>query len=265
MNEIFRIRASSMWGLLDCALRWKKQNIDGLRLPSTAPAVIGTAVHASTAAFDKSERDHDGLTIDDTADIAVNTILHPNEEVDWAGSKEEKAIATALHVHATYCTKIAPTQTYTEIEHTLRPFHINMGDGIVFELTGTLDRIYIDDHGNQGVGDVKTGGRAVAPDGTVVLGKHLPQLGEYELLAEQEFGRMTLPPVIIGLHTGGNGRAGIGAIYGARDALVGNTFEPGILTYAAQYFKSGLFPPNPGSFLCSAKYCPHYARCIYHG
>ncbi len=233
-------------------------------MPSSPPAAIGTAVHASTAAFDRSVLDGSGLTVEETAGVAVDSIIHPNEDVNWEGSKQEKAVETAIRVHQTYCTKIAPTQNYTQVEKTMGSLIINMGEGTIFELTGTLDRIR-EKGGLYGVADVKTGIRAVAADGTVVVGKHLPQLGEYVLLAEAEYGPMLLDPVIIGLHTGGSGRAGIGEIKGAKRALVGDGDTPGILQYIAQYFKTGLFPPNPGSILCSAKYCPYYNQCPFHG
>ncbi len=266
MREILvEIRASSMWSLMDCPLRWRKQHIEGMKLPSTGPAAIGTAVHASTAAYDVSRRDGEGLTIDDTAGIAVDLISQPGEDVNWEAMKTGKAIEIALNCHTSYCTNIAPLFTYREIEHTLAPLTIDMGDGVKIRLTGTLDRVRVDSLGQCGVGDVKTGGRAIAPDGTVVVGKHLPQLGEYQLLAEQEIGPMDLPPIILGLHTGGTGRAGVGEIHGAKEALVGNETEPGLLRHAAQFFRSGLFPPNPGSMLCSPKYCPYYKQCIYHG
>lgn len=264
MSIPIRIRASSLWELCDCALRWERKHLKGLWLPSTPPAAIGTAVHASTAAFDLSVLEGSGLTIDDTAGLAVDSIERPTEEVNWAGHRQEKAIETAIKVHTSYCTEIAPTQNYTHVEMTMGSLKIDMGDGIIFELTGTLDRIR-EINGLQGVADVKTGLRAVSADGTVCVDKHLPQLGEYVLLAESEFGPMELPPVIIGLHTGGSGRTGIGEIHGAKKALIGDGYMPGILQYVAQYFKSGLFPPNPGSFLCSSKYCPFYKQCPYHG
>lgn len=263
-NKPIRIRSSSLWELCDCALRWEKRHLQGLWMPSTPPALIGTAVHASTAMFDQSVIDGTGYTIDDTAGFAVDALENPDEEVDWAGVRMDKSIDTAIKVHTTYCTEIAPTQTYTVVEKTMKGLQIDMGDGVIFELTGTLDRIR-EVKGKRGVADVKTGVRAVGADGTVIVDKHLPQLGEYEILAEQEFGPMELPPAIIGLHTGGTGRAGIGEIHGAKQALIGNEDMPGILQYIAQYFKSGLFPPNPGSYLCSAKYCPFYKHCPYHG
>jgi hypothetical protein len=251
--------------LLDCPLRWKKKHLDGMRLPSTPPAMIGTAVHASTAAFDQSAIDGAGLTIDDTAGIAVDSLRNPDEEVDWMGVSAERAEETALRVHTRYCIEIAPEQNYTIVEHTLSPLQIEMENGIVFELTGTLDRIRQDDLGRSGVADVKTGAAAVSPDGQVVVGKHLPQLGEYELLAEQEFGPMDLPASIIGLHTGRQARVGFREVKGAKSALIGDGIQPGLLHYVAPYFKSGLFPPNPGSLMCSARYCPYYDNCNFHG
>lgn len=233
-------------------------------MASSPPAAIGTAVHASTAAFDRAVLEGNALSIDETAGVAVDSIMQPSEEVDWVGSKKEKAVETAIRVHQTYCIEIAPTQNYTQVETTMDSLLIDMGDGITFELTGTLDRIR-EEGGLYGVADVKTGIRAVAADGAVIVNKHLPQLGEYVLLAEAKFGPMLLDPVIIGLHTGGQGRAGIGEIKGAKTALVGDGVRPGILHYISQYFKSGLFPPNPGSLLCSAKYCPYHQQCLYHG
>ena len=100
MTTPIRIRASSLWELGDCALRWQKRR-EGLQLPSTPPALIGTAVHASTAAYDQSYLDGTGLTIDDTAGIAVDALSNPNEDVDWAGVKKDKSINTAIKVHTT--------------------------------------------------------------------------------------------------------------------------------------------------------------------
>lgn len=222
-------------------------------------------MHASTAAFDTSTINGEGLTIDDTAAVAVDSITQPEADVDWRGSSTDKAIEVAIKVHSKYCREIAPSQRYELVEHTLRSLDIDMDDGIVFRLTGTLDRIRLDRYDRRGVADVKTGARAVDYDGNVIVDKHLPQLGEYELLAETELGPMDLPPAIIGLQTGGRGQVGIGEIKGARTALVGDEDRPGLLHFVKQYFKSGLFPPNPGSFMCSPKYCPHYHQCPYHG
>lgn len=264
MTESIRLRGSSVAELLDCPMRWEKRNIQMMRLPTTPPAMIGTAVHASTAVFDQGRIDGTMVTIDESAAVAVDSLRNPEGEVDWMGVSAQKAEEKALRVHLAYCQDIAPDHEYTLVEHTLAPVKIKMENGIVFELTGTLDRIRQNDMGQRGISDVKTGMAAVSRDMNVVVGKHAAQLGVYEVLAGQEFGAMNLPAGIIGLNTG-TPRAAFREVRGATPALVGTTETPGILHYVSQYFKTGLFPPNPGSFMCSARYCPHFDRCLFHG
>jgi hypothetical protein len=264
MTDPIRLRASSISDLLDCPLRWYKRTIEGLKLPNSPPALVGTAVHESTAVFDQAAIDGEKMSIDDAAGAAVDILTNPTEEVDWTGTNTKKAVEKAVGVHTAYCLQIAPTQHYVAVEMTLEPLVIEMGSGVKFSITGTLDRIR-EVNGMRGVADVKTGARAVSRDGEVVVGKHLPQLGAYELLAEYNFGAMNLDAAIIGLHTGSIGRVGIGDIKGAKSALVGDQDSPGILHYVEPYFKSGLFPPNPGSWLCTKRFCPHFHNCKFHG
>lgn len=266
-GETYHIRASSWAELLDCPLRWQKKNLEGIKAPSTPPALIGSAVHASTAAFDQSRIDGAGLTVDDTAAIAVDYLANPDDDdVNWRGMNQVKAEETALHVHTEYCRKISPTQNYLIVEKTLDPLEINMGGGVLIELTGTLDRIRQAPDGRKGVADVKTGVAAVRADETVIVGKHAPQLATYQLLAEDTLKlELDLPPAIIGLQTSKAPRAGIGSVHHTRESLLGTATEPGLLDFAALYFKSGLFPPNPNSWICGERYCPYYARCRHHG
>jgi hypothetical protein len=49
----------------------------------------------------------------------------------------------------------------------------------------------------------------------------------------------------------------------AMEQLVGTTTTPGLIEYAAVYLKTGLFPPNPKSQLCSETYCPRWERCKF--
>ena len=141
--------------------------------------------------------------------------------------------------------------------------------GVVIELTGHLDRrrvVYSEDGKQwQGVSDIKTGARAVNADGSAKLGRHGPQLGVYQLLAEHSLGfRMELEPEIIGLQTAGTQRVGVAPVPNAMKALIGSDLALGFLDYVGEYFRSGLFPPNPGSMLCTPKYCPCWDSCPYH-
>jgi hypothetical protein len=77
---------------------------------------------------------------------------------------------------------------------------------------------------------------------------------------------MTAPAKIIGLQTGltdKGQRVGIGQMNSPRDALLGSPDSPGALQYAAQFLKSGNFFGNPKSMLCSEKYCPAHATCMW--
>lgn len=50
--EMTAIRASSLPELFDCPARWEAKHLCGRRLPRSAAAQLGTAVHAGAAVFD---------------------------------------------------------------------------------------------------------------------------------------------------------------------------------------------------------------------
>lgn len=50
--DAYRVRASSWGSLFDCAFRWEGVNLLGITSPSSPRALLGTAIHASTAEFD---------------------------------------------------------------------------------------------------------------------------------------------------------------------------------------------------------------------
>ncbi|EQB2522406.1 PD-(D/E)XK nuclease family protein, partial [Pseudomonas aeruginosa] len=94
---------------------------------------------------------------------------------------------------------------------------------------------------------------------------HKAQIGTYELLYEHTTGdAITAPAEIIGLKTKGKPEAAVGEIVGARQMMAGSESHRGLIDYAADMFRSGLFPPNPQSPLCSPKYCPRWRTCPYH-
>lgn len=259
-----KIRASSLPDLLDCAARWEAKHIKKLRLPASGRAQLGTAVHAGTAAFDASILAKNPVTADDAAGEVADAIWKPREEVVWddtLGQREAETVA--LDLHHKYCKNVAPQQEYVAIEQKCDALEIQ-DLGII--LTGTTDRVRKTDEGF-GIVDLKTGGAAVAADGTVKTVGHAAQIAVYELLAGSSLGSpITAPAQIVGLQVAKTEKArrvGIGEIVNAREALVGDEFTPGILEMVATMLKAGIFPPNPRSQLCSEKYCPAYPTCRY--
>ncbi len=274
MSEIFKVRSSSFGSFFDCPLRWAEVNLYGNSLPSTAPACIGSAVHESTAVYDQHEADGDPISVLDSAEVAVNYIRNPQEEVIWGDVRQDKAVERAVGVHLRYCNEIAPKMTYEVIERTLEPLQVEVNDDVTIELTGTLDRVYtkmvpvLEPLANAhsipvkryGVSDVKTGMRAMSMNS----GKHKAQVGIYSMLAENTLGLpMTLPETLIALQTSTNYEAGLLVVDNARDALLGTDDSIGLLQCMGTMLKEGLFYGNPQSWLCSEKFCPKFNNCNF--
>lgn len=265
MSDHVTIRASSLGDFTDCPARAEAKHLIGLKMPSTPPSLIGTAVHKSTAVFDQSTIEGAGLTPDDAAAAAVDTIQKPDEDMDWTGDtgpKDAENIAVALH--KLYCAEIAPKQDYAAVEVQCERLDIT---DLGISLTGTTDRIRRVDDGF-GIADVKTGKRAVSAQGTVETKGHAYQMGVYELLAENASGLpVTAPARIFGLQTGktekGQRAAESAPIVGARETLVGDGESPGVLEIVAQMIHSGTFVGNPRSNLCHSRYCPIYNKCKF--
>jgi hypothetical protein len=266
MDEVVAIRASSMATLLDCPHRWEAVHLLGMKSKSSAPAHLGTSIHAGTAEFDGARVRGAEASVDAAAEAFVTT-LKQSEDVDWrnADISYREAERIGLTLTAKYCNDISPLFNYVSVEMETKPFDIQV-DGVIIRLTGTLDRSRAS-IGNKGVGisDVKSGRTAVDPEtGKARTKGHAPQVGIYEILYEHTFDvAVTEPANIIGLQTTSKAATGIGVIENARQQLIGEGGSPGLLEYAAMYIKRGMFPPNPKSQLCSERYCVRWPVCKF--
>lgn len=262
--KIIQIRASSLGRLFDCPASWAATHIDGKRTPSNGKAMLGKAVHASTAVYDQSTIDGSGITIDEAAAAAVDTIHNPDEDVVWEDDSPVEAERIAIALHSKYCEIIAPKQNYTAVE--IRCESLEITD-LGIALTGTTDRVRETDEG-LAICDLKTGKAAVGSDGKVKTAGHAFQMGVYELLAENAGGiAITAPAQIIGMNTAKTAaaqRVGTGEIIGARELLLGDESAPGVLEYASKILHTGMFFPNPRSMMCGERYCPIWKECKAH-
>lgn len=265
------IRASSWPSLFDCAYRFYWQNIVGLRSPSAGPAALGTAVHHGTAVFDSAALAGTAIEVEEAIDASRQALINPEQDVLWDDDfTKSDADTFAIKLTTRYCQDIAPLQTYSAVELKCTALDVATKHGVV-RLTGTTDRVRVLDDGSKGVSDLKTGGRATekAADGSrrAVTKGHQMQLGVYTLMAEQASGeRLDAPAQIVGLQTTKETPCAVGEIADVKTPLLGTDDMPGLIEIAAQMLSTGLFPPNPKSMLCSAKYCPAHAagKCRYH-
>lgn len=267
MSTTVTIRASSWGALFDCAHKWEGVHI--LKMPSISGlrAQLGTAIHAGTAAYDQAGLDGDPITIFDAAGYVVDALHNPDREVDY--SRDDLTVGQAeqigIDLLSLYCREIAPQYQYRAVELPTEPLEIDCGGGLVIRLTGTLDRSRIvSTDGRLCIADIKTGGAAVSKGNAKTKG-HAAQVGTYELLFEHTTGEaITAPAEIIGLKTKGTPEVAVGQIHNARQMLLGTEESPGLIGYGAEMLRSGLFPPNPQSMMCSERYCPRWNKCIYH-
>lgn len=265
IRRVVTVRASALSDFFDCPARAEAKHLLGKRCPSNGKALLGQAIHRSTAKYDDSVLKGEGLTIDETAGAAVDTVIKPDEEVHFDEDENPREIANiAVSLHKRYCTEIAPTQTYAAVEVTCERLEIT---DIGLALTGTTDRIRKVSDGH-GIADLKSGKTAVRADGHVETKGHTYQIGVYELLAEKASGiPITEPGQIVGLQTGKTDRGQrVGTsqpIFGARDVLIGDPGQPGVLEILAHMIHSGVFPGNPRSMLCHERYCPIYNTCKF--
>ena len=76
-GTVVSIRASSLPEAFDCPARFEAKHLLGMRSPRSGKALLGTAIHASTAVYDRSRLEQSGITVDEAAAAAVDAIHHP--------------------------------------------------------------------------------------------------------------------------------------------------------------------------------------------
>lgn len=277
MAEILgRVRASSWGDLFDCPARWSYKNLDGLRLPMRGAAVVGSAIHKGTAVYDlarmKHAHDPEGLDLSHASDAAADFAKAPTNEdgspmeVLWKDADGEddrigpgEAIDYSVKLVVRYCREFAPKMTYSAVEVLCRGLDVTTSHGVV-RLTGTTDRVRVTE-GGSGIMDFKSGGRAVegvtSGHPVAVTKGFQMQIGSYTLMTEAETKKkLNGPAGVIGFQTTSKLHIAEGRIEHPKRALVGNASKPGMIELAGAMLKSGIFPPNPKSVLCSKKWCP---------
>lgn len=264
--KVIPIRASSMPELTECPARWYATQIDGLTMPAQVPTWLGTSLHKALELYDRTKMSTGTLL--DVADVQsafVQTLWHPTEEVVGEEEEFKKAEKNGLELVRKYAESIAPNRRYAAIEATCPKLDVVV-EGVVIRLSGTLDRIRIDDQDRYGVTDFKSGATVVKADETIDVDPYRGQIGVYEILGEAVVNKpMTAPGEIIGLGANGKARVATQEVPNAAESLVGTAEMPGVLQYAARIAKHEIWFGNPKSFLCGVKYCPIYERCRFRG
>lgn len=261
------IRASSWGALFDCGYKWEGEHILGMKKPGGLRAHLGTSIHASTATFDAGRlAGASPISIDEAAGVFVDTLHNPERDVDY--SQDELTLRDAerigLTVHTLYCADLSPQFEFMSVEQQLNPLDIDCGNGVVVRLTGTMDRARVArTDGGIVIPDVKTGSRVIEKGQAQTKGR-AAQLGTYQLMYEHTTGVTTSGAQVLALSTTSKPAVTASHVFDAKRVMVGPNGGRGLLDYAAEMLRSGLFPPNPQSLLCSPKYCARWSTCHFH-
>lgn len=266
-RNVFTVRASAWGALFDCSHKFEGEHLLGMRKPSGLRAQLGTALHASTATFDKGRLPGaERVSADDAAAVLVATLQHPERDVDYSQDDltERDAERIGLRLHTSYCFDVSPRFTFKSVEQKLEPIDIDCGAQTFVRLTGTMDRARVaQTTGGIVIPDVKSGARVIV-DGHAVTKGRSAQIGTYQLLYEQAEGLNTIGGQVIALHTSSKPATAVSPVFDAKRVMLGTDENPGLIEHAATMFRTGLFPPNPQSILCSPKYCARWDRCSFH-
>lgn len=265
-HRVYSVRASSWGGLFDCAYRWEGQALLGLSTTAGMRAHLGTSVHAGTAAFDAATMAGAPITVADAVDVFSRTLRNPDRDVDYSKDNltERDAEVIGIKLMQLYCRDVAPLFTFVGVEVTLTPLLIDCGGGIVIRLTGSMDRARVAAVGGGIViPDLKTG-QGVIEDGQALIKGRAPQVGTYQLMYEHTTGTPTVGGQVLALSTSSRPEVAVSRVWDAKRSMVGTDDMPGLIEHAAAMFRSGLFPPNPQSQLCGARYCARWDSCPYH-
>lgn len=271
------VRASSLGALLDCAHRWEGIHLLGMSGRTSGAAWLGTSLHAATAAYDLNR---DTMLVREATEFFRDHLqgeAAKAADVQWTDLSPTQAKNVGVPLVQEYCFQWSPHFEFLAVEMTLEPQTIGVDlsryklGPVDITFTGSMDRARVIRQSNRAaaVADVKSGKRVIT-DGVASTKGHAAQTGVYTMLAEMD-GRIPYPlsgtPSIIALSTaGGSGpKIATADMPTAREQLMGTATEPGLIEYAGLYLKTGLFPPNPRSSLCSETYCPRWETCRYRG
>ncbi|SDH25439.1 PD-(D/E)XK nuclease family protein [Nitrosomonas sp. Nm132] len=272
MSPSLTIRASAFASLFDCAYMFEAIHILGMKNVVGRRAILGTAIHAGTAAFDSARLAGSTISADDAAGVMMDKLANPDSDFDPNKDSLSKREAEIIGITLTakYCNEWAHKFNYVAVEMTTKPLLVDCGGGTTICLTGSLDRARIYKDGDSvGITDIKTGSRAVIEDKKTGLHKaniagHGAQVGTYSLLYEHTTGQeVTADAEILGMSTSSSARIAAGTIKNAKQIITGTEDQPGLLEFAADMFRSGKFYPNSKSLLCNEKYCPRFNKCTF--
>lgn len=254
-----RIRPSAVDGFYNCRYQWAKRFLEGVpQGPSGARASIGTGIHAGAEQFwaeVKPTGDREKFNLAAMTDAAVQSFREDIKDgVKFDDGENENTaiveIANGVEAFADDIGQFAMIPDFVE-----EYFEVQIEHPLVVAVGGTIDYL-----AKKTIADVKTSKRKLAPQSYVVqqsIYRYLAEANGHEITSNQIQG------VVLGKRSVDGMILPLEANVPQAKFLVNGILDTLTVALEDKMPLEVLFPGNPKYYLCSNKYCEHYATCPF--
>jgi len=257
---------------LKCPRAWAWRYVRGVITPPGAALVVGKAVHVPAETYHKRGMDLGtewspdaaaaAMPVEEAADVAADAFERGAGDVPWETEDEKRDAAKdrAVRMGSRYVSHVAPT--------TGRPIAVERKSelhpaGRDWTLVGYLDAVTEEAGGKVVLRDTKSSGKAPsgASGGNIVVpNDYRRQLAAYRWMWREGTGDNPDATVIDYVWAGKRDTNSATAPADVNDD--DETLLFSLLDGMHLMVKAGLFPRNPDSWACNAKWCGYWDRCI---
>lgn len=257
--EDIRIRPSSIDNFCNCSYQWGKTFLEGLSSIPNARAAIGTSIHKGAEVFWQDamrtgKKDTNFELLADAAVEAWKEETHDGVKFD-DGEDHNTAIKEIVRGTEAFVTDIAEfTPIPNVVEHFLK---IDLSHPLVKELGGTIDYYCRD---QQALADVKTSKRKPT------VSNYTTQQSVYKMLAEANdmpVKHNLIQSIVLGKTSADGSVVALTPNMDQAKYLVNNMLDTLEVVSKDIMPIHYLLRGNPKYYLCSEKYCAHYATCPF--
>lgn len=259
-------KLTTAFGRAGCALKFYYRYVEGIRSPTSASLLAGTAFDKATTLLHEQRRVHEAVDLDAAKQEFVQAWANPPEE-DADGNAIDYDLSDALddiepRAHNALDLYAASTQGQRVQETQL---HVEAAfDETDAILHGYVDLVELCNDGKLVVTDVKTSIGSRKKWSEADAGDDM-QLGIYSMLVEQHYGQYVAAQGW--RHARLGGKVEVGSTHVTAPNHLSTLTRVGFwLNTLEQWCSSGSFAPtgkDADSWVCSEKYCAYFHRCEF--
>lgn len=257
--EDIRIRPSAVSGFYNCAYQWGKTFLEGVSSIPNARAAIGTSIHKGAETFwrdamESGKKDANLSALTDAAMEAWKEETHDGVQFD-DGENDKTAAVEIIKGTEAFVTDIAEFTPIPDfVEHFMK---IDIAHPLVKEIGGTID--YGSKH-QQMIADLKTSRRKPT------VSNYEVQQSIYKIIAKAnnfDVQHNTIQSVVLAKKEVSGSVLSLQTNEDKAKYLINHMLDVLEIVAEDKIPAHHLLRGNPGYYLCSPKYCAHYATCPF--